>query len=160
MASIICRTVELALETRLRTKVSNWIDRSSAHHGALQQVEDYKKKFRNGQHRPVGPCSTFNCHGLTFGARRTWIDGSEQIERILIEDDYKKIEMREVAPGDIAIYRKDGLIEHSGIVVEKDNSPLALPKILSKWANLHEVVHFPLDSPYNDMEVTYYRVVK
>jgi hypothetical protein len=57
--------------------------------------------------------------------------------------------------GDIAVYRRDGIIEHSGIVVEK---PGLVPKILSKWGNLHEAIHFPFDCPYKDMIVTYYRI--
>ena len=123
-------------------------------------MADYKKEYKNATHRTdVGPCASFNCHGLTFGARRTWIDGSIQIRKILEDDDYVQIPLQQVLPGDIAIYTKDGQIEHSGIVVEQWER-LKQPKILSKWANLHEVIHNPLDCPYKDMEVTYFRIEK
>src|SRR5438105_3711220 len=136
MATLIVPVAELKLQTRRRTDIVNRLDRAPASDGSKMMAADYKKEFKTAIHRNVGPCATFNCHGLTFGSRRTWIDGSKQIETILEDDDYKEIRYEQVLPGDIAIYTKDGQIEHSGIVVEAP-SKLKLPKILSKWANLH-----------------------
>jgi hypothetical protein len=128
-------------------------------YGALLQIEAIKRSLTNLIHRDdVGPCNTFNCHGLTFASRRTWIDRSEDIQKILDDDDYTEIKnKRNVKPGDIAIFRKDGEIYHSGIVVDVSDS-LRGPRILSKWAVLHEVIHYPYEGPYSDGVVTYYRV--
>ncbi len=160
VAALVLPTAELALETRRKTSIKNFLDRSVATVGAIQQSKDLREKYQSVTHRPIGPCATFNCHGLTFGARRTWIDGIDEIETILREDDYKEISLKEVLAGDIAIYRKDKKIEHSGIVVEAPQTNLGLPKILSKWGNLHEAIHLPFDGPYADMEVKYYRIEK
>jgi hypothetical protein len=157
MAPLILPVAELDLSTRRKTRIVNRLDRNPSAEGFKQAISDYKKEFKNAIHRDVGPCATFNCHGLTFGARRTWIEGSQQIQKILDEDDYVTIPAKETLPGDIAIYTKDGQIEHSGIVVEGGGS-LKQPKILSKWANLHEVVHLPLECPYPDMSIAYHRI--
>jgi hypothetical protein len=155
MSRLILVNTELALETRRKSAVSNRLNREAPYDGMKLAVEQHKRDYVAAVHRPVGPCNTYNCHGLTFGARRTWIHEPSEIQKILEEDDYIEVPLDKVMAGDIAVYRKEGVIEHSGIVVEK---PGLLPRILSKWGNLHEAIHFPLDCPYKDMLVTYYRV--
>jgi hypothetical protein len=157
MASLILQVAELDLSTRRKTRIVNRLDRSASAEGFRQAVSDYKKEFSQAVHRDVGPCATFNCHGLTFGSRRTWISGSDQIQTILDEDDYATVDAKAALPGDIAIYKKDGQIEHSGIVVEQ-GGVLKQPRILSKWAHLHEVIHLPNECPYYDMAITYHRI--
>jgi cell wall-associated NlpC family hydrolase len=76
----------------------------------------------------------------------------------LDDDDYVQVAKKDVKPGDIALFRKGGQIDHSGIVVEMVQ--IKGPRILSKWASLHEVVHFPWEGPYNECEVTYHRVTQ
>ena len=70
---------------------------------------------------------------------------------------YERIKPEAVIAGDIAIYYKDGDVEHSGIVVEVENG---VPWILSKWGPAHEVIHMPVDCEYNFEDVRYYRVCK
>lgn len=149
---------ELALHTRLENPISNRLDRRAAAVGLNAAVADCVKRYPSALHRRVGPCASFNCHGLTFGSRRTWIDGSNQIDGILSDDEYSVVANKDVLPGDIAIYKQAGQIEHSGIVVQIVDGLVKQPKILSKWGNLHEVVHLPRDCPYSDMTITYHRI--
>jgi len=155
MAKLILQTTDLALETRRRTAISARLNRAPSPVGMKAAVQKHEKDYPTATHRPVGPCNTYNCHGLTFGARRGWIHDPIEVQTILDEDDYSEVPFAAVMAGDIAVYRKNGIVEHSGIVVEKSGLN---PKILSKWAMLHEAIHFPFDCPYSDMVVTYYRI--
>lgn len=150
------KTVVLGLETRDKTPIRVELTRMPSLAGDKLECEAYKTQYKPPVvHRPAGPCRTYNCHGLTFGGRRGWIHSAEQVEQILKEDNYIEVRLADVLPGDVAIYRKAGVIEHSGIVVEKVTM---VPKILSKWAKLHEAIHPLFDCPYADMQVSYYRV--
>lgn len=157
MPPLIFIQAELELSTRRNRHIGNKMNREPPLQGARLAVEAYKRQYPNATHRDdVGPCSTFNCHGLTFGARRTWIDKPADVQKILDDDDYVQIDIKSVKPGDIAIFRKNGEIDHSGIVVEVDQ--FKRPRILGKWAYLHEVVHYAFEGEYSDCDVTYYRV--
>jgi hypothetical protein len=157
MTALILIKAELELSTRRNRHIRNEMNREPPLEGARLRIEALRREYPNATHRDdVGPCHTFNCHGLTFGARRTWIDKPADVQKILDDDDYVEIDRRVVKPGDVAIFRKDGEIDHSGVVVDVDN--LRRPRVLGKWAFLHEVIHYPWEGPYSDCEVTYYRV--
>ena len=93
-------------------------------------------------------CPVYNCHGLTFGSRRTRIPDMESVQMILEDDAYVEItNPHDVIPGDIIIYvGNDGDFTHSGIVVEVDRM-LHVPRICSKWGGGPEVVHLLADVP-------------
>jgi hypothetical protein len=79
------------------------------------------------------------------------------VKKILDEDDYAKVAPpEEVMPGDVAVYYKDGDVEHSGLVVKIGD--LNVPIILSKWGACHEVVHRVWASEYDCQNVVYYRI--
>jgi hypothetical protein len=157
----------LALETRRRTTIANELNLSAMHDGARLQIAEFKLKYVKVRHRDVGPCWTYNCHGLTFAARRTLIHESSEVEKILREDGYIEVGWADISPGDIAIYRTGvlagAMIDHSGIVVQRDlpiNGILPEPLILSKWGHCHEAIHRARDCPYSDgYSITYYRIV-
>lgn len=147
---------ELDLHTRRENQVVNLINRRPIRPGDEIASADFKLKYPYALHRPTRPSRKYNCHGLTFASRRTWIDQPAEIVKILTDDDYEKIDALSVLPGDIAIYRLNGIIEHSGIVVGIKKE---VPQILSKWAAMHEVVHGVRDCPYYDCEILFYRIV-
>ncbi len=155
MGALILMQAELGLETRRKSPVENHMNRDTPVDGVVLRIKAYETEFPDALHRPVGPCSTYNCHGLTFGSRRTWIAKASEIKKILEEDDYEEVDLGDVLPGDIAAYFVDGDVEHSGIVIEKTEKG---PRILSKWAQCHEVIHFVWESPYDSSTMTYYRI--
>ena len=122
------------------------------------QITDYRKSYLGAIHRPVGPCETYNCHGLTFAARRTRIWQSAEITKILKDDDYEEVRRDGVLAGDIAVYyeARTGDAEHSGVVVS--NELVHGPRILSKWGSAHEVVHYLGQCPFDASNVKFYRV--
>lgn len=154
---------ELALHTRGQSQIENFHLSDAPSNGEREQAEAWKRRHDRAVHRPTPVCYTYNCHGLTFAARRTEIWSSSQVRKILSEDDYDMIGcINEVLPGDIVIYIDEhGDICHSGIVIENAADLLVRnPKILSKWGCAHEVIHFVKDCPYNQSNVEYYRVGK
>ena len=154
---IILPRATLQLQTRCCRDVTNFINRAAATVGMAKQVADYRKKFSSALHRTSNPCATYNCHGLTFAARRAQINDPADVAMILADDDCDPILEAKVLPGDIAVYYNDGDIEHSGVVVDNDEKG---PKILSKWGAAHEVIHRKTDCEYNAADVRFYRINK
>lgn len=156
MPVILLLQSELNLHTRCENQVENAIDRRPVRAGDTIGAEDFKSKYKNAVHRPVAASRKYNCHGLTFASRRTWIEKPTEIQKILKDDDYRPVELSSVLPGDIAVYRTKGVIEHSGVVMSVEHG---IPLILSKWAALHEAIHRARECPYYDCEeILYYRI--
>jgi hypothetical protein len=148
----------LKLATRARADIINELDLAPPDAGMNIQVADFKREYIGAIHRPVGPCRTYNCHGLTFGSRRTVIWHATEVAKILKDDGYDVVPIGQVLSGDVAVYySQEGDIEHSGIVV---NPGELSPFILSKWGKAHEVVHLVSFCPYDASRVRYYRICK
>lgn len=123
------------------------------------QLQEHRRRHPHAQFR-TGAIPVFNCHGLTFGARRTSIWETPAVRRILVHDRYEEISQDEVRQGDIILYMspEDGDVEHSGIVVAPPAPPLFVPRIWSKWGFGAEVLHSANDCPYDFSQATYYRI--
>lgn len=95
----------------------------------------------------TGTSAVYNCHGLTFACRRTRITNTESIERILSDDNWVEIEMRDVRAGDIVVYySEEGEANHSGIIVACND--LGIPTIYSKWGSAGEYIHLVTEYPH------------
>ena len=114
------------------------------------------------------PTREYNCHGLTFDQRRSWIDTAEaplsvtrEIEKILHENGYQSQGKRgkeKAKVDDIIVYHTQTETEiiHTGIVIEVDENG-KVRKVQSKWGDKSEYKHHPDMSPYgNEWEI--YRV--
>jgi hypothetical protein len=125
-------------------------------------LADFEKKWKGVQCvlRP-GKILRYNCHGLTFASRRSWIDDKEAVSRILSEDGYDEVKLvAEVMPGDVVVYfDKYGRADHSGVVVEAPGL-LPIPKVVSKWAWAYEVIHWANQCPYEMQDVRYFRILR
>lgn len=107
------------------------------------------------------PSPIYNCHGFTFAAKRTGIEETQELLKILQEDNYKEIPLNQVLPGDIILYfAYDGDIEHSGIVISKPEEPFNLPKVISKWGSFKEAIHYANMCPYNFSNAKYFRILR
>lgn len=157
MPALILNKAKLALETRRTSTIENNLDREGLVAGIEFQIQDHKKKYQNSIHREVGPSSVYNCHGLTFASRRTWVDKATEIAKILEEDDYTQIPFEKVLAGDVVVYFEEGEAIHSGIVVGRHDPG---PVILSKWGKCHEVIHLYSECPYDLKDVRYYRITE
>jgi hypothetical protein len=124
--------------------------------------ERYRRQFPGIQERTSNPTASYNCHGMVFAARRTSIIEASEVRKILREDGYREIEVRQALPGDVALYVIDGAIEHSAFVVEPP-STLSIPRVVSKWGNWVEVVHWANQCPWAmepDAILEYHRLVR
>ena len=105
--------------------------------------------------------SIYNCMGMVFASRRTWIE-PENLEMILIEDEYRQVnDLAQLERGDVVVYRdSQGDVSHVGIVAEPglytpDGKRQVL--ILSQWGQAGEYVHLVDDvSPWLGTPVEYW----
>lgn len=89
--------------------------------------------------------SSYNCLGMVFATRRTWIE-PDHLQMILDDDDYQLVSSEsDVQPGDVVVYRNaSGEVTHVGIVARKETEPRdATYKItvLSQWGKDGEYFH-------------------
>ena len=119
-------------DTEISAYCRNWArDLPKAHPKAIQRT-------------PLSP--TYNCHGLTFANRRTRIENTAEIHKIVDDDQYHEVPLPNVLPGDVAIYyAEDGDANHSGLVVDVPDT--LGPIICSKWGAAGEYVHALRDCP-------------
>lgn len=96
--------------------------------------------------------SIYNCMGLVFASRRTWVD-TEYTRLILRGDEYQRIDnLFDVRVGDIVLYKnnKGKDITHVGIVAEiipQISTASFGFKVMSKWGANGEYIHFIEDVP-------------
>ena len=118
---------------------------------------DRGPKGPDGQRlEPVAsPGTDLNCHGFTFGGGE-WTIGEGSVPTIL-EDNYRAVAKGKARVCDVVVYKKDGVCDHSGLVVEVDGN--GNPKtIRSKWGPTGDVFDHPPDvQPYGDSFTTYER---
>ena len=152
--------VQLLLETSKRKPIKNYQQKEISKY-ELSLIVGLENEYGNKIWKRSEPSPTYNCHGMTFAARRTGIFDSIEIEKILKDDDYVEITRDEILPGDIIIYYgEDGDPEHSGIVITPpDPNLLNIPKVCSKWGKYSEVIHYANNCPYSFSNVKYYRAL-
>lgn len=89
----------------------------------------------------------YNCVGMIFASRRAWIE-IDHIYDLLREDDYKRIQVEDVKPGDIVLYKDNGAPLHVGLVIMVERIGLTPNiKVVSKWGKDPEFIHFMEDVP-------------
>jgi hypothetical protein len=111
------------------------------------------QKVRNG------PSGYYNCHGLTFASRRTNIEEPDDIWHILNDDGYIPIPFNEARPGDVLVYFKDGVINHTAIIVSEPDPFLKVPMVIAKFSSGPEAICAANACPeYNLVDAKVYRV--
>lgn len=120
-----------------------------------QQLGELLKRFGNAE-RVSDACPVYNCHGLTFGSRRTQV--TDAVYPILDDDGFDQLQSeKDVRPGDIVVYCSSrGEVVHSGFVVWRNivelvpGSKTVMPMVWSKWGKGCEMIHSIGDCPYLD----------
>jgi len=160
--STLVQQTQLPRELKLQTRLGNDIVNCQGimkNPITKQQIEDLKNRYHPISIRTC-PSSIYNCHGLTFAARRTWIAENDEIYKILHEDDYQQIQEGDILPSDSVVYfDNDSFVIHSGIVVDK-NKVFNVPIICSKWGHFFEAIHLLGSCPYQADNVKYYRIYR
>lgn len=151
----------IVLETSKGTKIDNYqifeISQFEKNQFARYSKNNYPLAvFRNS------PSPVYNCHGMSFASRRTNIDRSNDIRKILEDDQYHKIEKKYTIPGDLVLYisLEDGDIVHSATIVSAEHAVNNISRlvVVSKWGKFREVMHDLNNCPYKDFEKEFYRI--
>jgi hypothetical protein len=95
--------------------------------------------------KTADPAWSYDCHGWTFTNGDKWIN-NDQVQKILDDNKYTIRVAGTVKVGDVAVYRKNGALVHTGVVVEVDGAGNA-KTIESKWGGLGRYTHAPGDVP-------------
>jgi len=88
--------------------------------------------------------NTYNCVGMIFASRRAWIESTE-FDWIAAQDGYLRVSQPEV--GDLVVYRRNAVVEHVGVILEKSVQAVGGYRTLSKWGADGEFVHDIDDLP-------------
>lgn len=156
---LIGKTTKIGLQTRKGNDIDNEQAYTVYTPGELKEIEDTIKEYPTNEKRAKAD-PLYNCHGLTFATRRTGIFNTEEIKKILADDVYKEIPLRNILVGDVVLYiAENGDVDHSGIVVDvNENFGIRTPKIISKWGTMPEFIHLVHQCPYDFKTVKkYYR---
>jgi hypothetical protein len=97
------------------------------------------------------PSDLSNCHGWVFTGGKYWLS-DEDVEHILKENSYQPVAQPDV--GDLVVYRRRGVIEHSGVVRVAGAERAVL--IESKWGSIGVYLH-AVDACNYGKEFTFYR---
>jgi len=161
---IIDPTVQPVSQIVTQTRAGDPIDNCQASLITVKDKADseaLQKRWNDAQQRGADVVPHYNCHGLTFAARRTAVTDASEVRKVLSQDEYEVVDKKDVLPGDLILYvSNDGDIEHSGVVVEAGGPPLNIPRIVSKWGKFFEVIHAANYCPYNFAGAEYHRIVK
>ena len=104
------------------------------------------QEWRPSAELRVPPTTQYNCMGLVFSTRRTWI-GTEDWPKIQADDGYRPLRPGETKMiGDLVVYLFRGAPAHVGILVERliVHETEVSWRVLSKWGDEGEYIH-PLD---------------
>jgi len=141
---------QIPLGTRKGTQIANET-RQERSPLALQASTELWKEHRP-EARLRSLTAVYNCIGLVFASRRTWVDTSE-VEWILQEDEYRELRNdADAQSGDIVVYRSlhDGSVTHAGIIVRLEPDVEKAVRhiyVLSKWGADGEYLHRVEDVP-------------
>lgn len=162
-ASGVPENTTIELRTRKNRAIDNLQPWSySALEWKLLESGAWDRYEKAGAKRVGAHCPVYNCHGLTFGNRRTQVKASSDIIAMILDDD-GFVELKPANPeeGDIVVYYDSrGLPEHSGVVIGIGPDPFKIPKIWSKWGKDYQWIHNVGVCPYDASNVRYYRITK
>lgn len=118
--------------------------------------EPEAKILRDGQKidhviRRGGPTDVSNCHGWVFTGGK-YLLSPDDVELILRENGYQDVQ--EPQPGDLVVYRQDGLITHTAVVrYVTEGQPVIVE---GKWGAMGVFLHSADHSNYGP-EYTFHR---
>ena len=140
------RGTKLVLKVPVESSVKDVPELSSAEERILQKTHLDEYVIRRG-----AADDRSNCHGWVFTAGR-FILLNEDVQLILEENGYR--EQPEPRPGDLVVYRQNGIIVHTAIVrYVTEGQPVLVE---SKWGELGVFLHAVHRSVYG-LSYTFYR---
>ncbi|MFW9940465.1 MAG: NlpC/P60 family protein [Candidatus Thorarchaeota archaeon] len=136
----------------LATRTGNFIPNERRHEYPPAKLQESIKMFAETNPKAIlrSVTAVYNCIGLVFSSRRTWID-TQYVRKILYEDSYRQIaNLSEINVGDLVIYTKDKQINHIGIIIKIEKNIMHASfkyTVMSKWGPFGEYLHDIDDVP-------------
>ena len=131
----------------LATKRGEQIPNEQREQAIIESMEARRELVLKGRlsARVRSLSSTYNCMGMVFASRRTWIE-PEHVAMILQDDGYRPVsDEDELYPGDVVIYRDNrGEVSHVGIVTDIRINLIQASReitVLSQWGESGEYLH-------------------
>ncbi len=134
----------LALQTRARRQIPNYLRVEQPPFRLRAAVETVRRDHPTARLRSA--TGTYNCYGLVFANRRTWVDGDNErnIQMILEDDGYRRLQSNETPePGDVILYRRrsTGELSHAAVVMRIVPSVDLEVHVISQWGAHGEYFH-------------------
>ena len=149
----------IPLFTWMGREIANTQDPDLPPHRAEELVRKHRQDYPFACLRR-GPTGQYNCHGMTFANRRTWIGDPQDVQKFLEDDGYRQIKASDAQEGDIVVHYDVGEISHTGLVISVVQEDRIIGgqavKVLSKWAQGGEYLHAVTDRPYAEQKLTYW----
>ena len=106
---------------------------------SCQKVMRNHKRFYNEWIRRRNPTGIYNCAGMVWASRRTCIfddEGNDVYDSIIKDDGLGKIEISQVVPGDIVVYREtetESIVHVARVCGCSGVENLRTIQVISKW---------------------------
>lgn len=110
----------LRLDTRRRRHIGNEPCPEKPIEGILEVARIIEKSYPGT--RLISATAVYNCFGLAFASRRTWVMDAAEVIKALEDDDYRALpwDQRLWDVGDIVLYRTENdPLRHVSVIVEK-----------------------------------------
>jgi hypothetical protein len=132
----------LGLDTRQGNHIRN-VRKLERHPDAMAAAVRIMEGAYVGAHC-VSATAVYNCAGLVFGSRRTWVD-PDVVDWVLREDGFDRLpDHAKWDVGDIVVYRKGTEVSHVGVIrsIQRRVADAETEVIVvSAWGNDGEYVH-------------------
>jgi hypothetical protein len=133
----------IPLATRRGTLIPNERRRERASELMRAAVQIHGRSHPNARLRSA--TQLYNCMGLIFAARRTWIDPT-YLNMILVEDEYRRLAgPSESQVGDVVVYRNTR--DHSVNIERRVDTASWKITVISQWGADGEYLHLMEDVP-------------
>ncbi len=134
---------EIALSTRAGRKIIN--DRRLQSSPVRLKAAERIILSNHGTAKTRSLSSVYNCVGMIFASRRTWVD-PDQLKVIYKDDNYRTLDnIDEASEGDVIIYKNgDNEITHVGLVSKVQPNPEDGSRditVMSQWGKDGEYFH-------------------
>ena len=157
IGALSSRPISIRLDTRAGNSIEN--------EQSLPTDENTKSKFgailqkHSSWQVRKACCGIYNCFGHVWASRRTSIYESDEVWKILADDQYRKIPSSDVLQGDVALYLHEGTKEiwHAATVIEIKSihgTTGKVPWVLSKWGDAMAEVFHPLEDVHASFPYT------
>lgn len=139
---------------KLYTRANNFIENERPPEKTIDRLQEGHRLATSGRNSVTLRSLTalYNCMGLVFATRRTWISCDEHtIERFREDDDLRELSggLAAAWQGDIVVYYRDGCPMHIGVIARIKKNLLGSfdVLVLSKWGDAGEYLHNIDDVP-------------